>query len=121
MDFASADGTILLALLGSVAGIAQFIRGAGPARGRFRLTEHCILTGETYDAIGSCIENPRPTGEHNRNMITKGQNEATFLISFRGEREFESKLRWRALGYILGGAAMVVACTAVLIWKLVGF
>jgi hypothetical protein len=51
-------------------------------------------------------------------MIEKGQNEPTFLISWRSEKEIESTLRNRAALHIFGGAALSVACLAILLLRL---
>jgi hypothetical protein len=87
------------------------------ASGRYRFTEYCIVPGGTYDVSGSCTENPNPRDEYDRNMIVKGANEKTFLISSKTEKQVESGLRWRAVKMILGGAALAVACLAFLLAK----
>jgi hypothetical protein len=88
------------------------------ASGRFRLTEYCIVPGQSYDVTGTCTENPHPQDEHDRNMILKGQNEPTFLISSRTEREVERNLRNKSLKMILGGAALSLICLAIILGKL---
>lgn len=87
----------------------------GQISGSFRLTEYCILAGHWYDITGTCVENPNPKDEHDRNMIVKGENEPTFVISWRGEKEVKSHLRNRAMKYIFGGGAFLFACLAVLV------
>ncbi|HEV2350648.1 MAG TPA: hypothetical protein VG028_12465 [Terriglobia bacterium] len=88
-----------------------------PASGRYRFTEYCIVPDHSYDVTATCAENPQAQGEHDRNMLMKGTNEPTFLISFRTEKGIESKLRWRAAGYVFGGAALAVACLAIFLAK----
>jgi hypothetical protein len=88
------------------------------ASGRFRFTEHCILPGHWYDVTGTCTENPNPQDEHDRNLIMKGRNEPTFLISFRAQKEVESRLRRRSLLQIFGGAAVSVGCLAYVLYRL---
>jgi len=106
-DYAeSATGGSLLSDLGI---------GSSP---RYRLSEYCILPEQWYDIAGTCVENPAPQDEHDRNMIVKGQNEPTFLISWRSERDLEGTLRNRAALHIFGGAALSVACLAILLFKL---
>lgn len=83
--------------------------------GRYRLTEYCILPEHWYDVTGTCVENPSPKDEHDRNMILKGQNEPTFLISWRAEKEIERALRNRAALYVFGGAALSLGCLAILL------
>jgi hypothetical protein len=88
------------------------------ATGRYRLTEYCLVSGQMYDITGTCAENPNPRDEYDRNIILKGTNEPTFLISSKTEKEFESSLRKRAVWMILGGAALAVVCLAIFLGKL---
>jgi len=90
----------------------------GAASGSYRFTEYCVVPGQAYDITGTCVENPEPKDEHDRNLIMKGQNEPTFLISWQSEKELESTLRWRATLGILGGAALSIACLAFLLYML---
>lgn len=82
---------------------------------RLRYTEYCILKDHPYDVTGTCGQNANPKDEHDRNMITKGENEPTFLISWRNEKVVEKELRRRAIHYILGGASLPVACLGFLL------
>jgi hypothetical protein len=91
--------------------------GIGSSK-RYRLSEYCIVPEQWYDVAGTCVENPAPQDEHDRNMIVKGQNEPTFLISWRSEKDLVSTLRKRAARHIFGGAALSVACLAILLFKL---
>jgi len=91
------------------------IRGA--ASGHYRLKEWCVLPGKTYDITGTCAENPHPRDEHDRNIILKGTNEPTFLISSRTGQEVQSYLWKRSLWMILGGAALAVVCLAIILGK----
>jgi hypothetical protein len=88
------------------------------ATGRYRLTEYGIVPGQAYDITGTCTENPNPQDEHDRNLILKGQNEPTFLISSRTEREVERTVRNKALKMIFGGAALSLICLAIILGKL---
>jgi hypothetical protein len=95
--------------------------GGNPSWGgssRFRLTEYLILPEHWYDLTGTCTENPHPQDEHDRNLIVKGQNDPTFIISWRDEKSLESHLRKKALLHVLGGAALAVGCLAMLLSKL---
>jgi hypothetical protein len=89
-----------------------------PCGGAYRLTESCLLLGHWYDVIGTCVENPNAQGEDDRNMLVKGENEPTFLISFRSEQSLQSTLRNRAAKYIFGGAGLSIVCLAVILAKL---
>jgi hypothetical protein len=104
-------------------GIVNLFRGAGLSRRavqstRFRLTEYCIVADHWYDLTGTCTENPHPRDGHDRNMIVKGENEPTFLISWRTEQGIEGHLRGRALKYIFGGGLLSVVCLAIALSKL---
>ncbi len=87
----------------------------GRSSDRYRLSEYLILPGHWYDVTGSCVENPAPKDEHDRNLITKGTNEPTFLISWRSEKEIERTLRNRAALHIFGGGFLTVACLGILL------
>jgi hypothetical protein len=85
-----------------------FARRYGGYGERYRLTEYCIEPGRWYDLTGTCVENPLPEDLDDRNMIVKGKDEPTFLISWRSEAALEGSLRRKALLFIfLGGIASV--------------
>jgi hypothetical protein len=88
------------------------------ASGEYRLTEYCLVPGQTYDITGTCTENPQPRDEYDRNLIVKGKNEPTFLISSRTEKGVQSYLLKQTLWKVLGGAALAVVCLAILLGKL---
>jgi hypothetical protein len=90
-------------------------RGSSP---RYRLSEHLILPEHWYDVTGTCTENPTAREGECRPMIKKGENEPTFLISWRSEKEIENTLRDRAVLHVLGGGVLAVASLAILLWKL---
>ena len=99
--------------------VAEFTRERAPtASGQFRLTEYCLLPGQTYDITGTCAENPQPRDESDRNIIVKGTNEPTFLISSRTEKGVQSYLLKQTLWKVLGGAAVAILCLAILLGKL---
>jgi hypothetical protein len=107
---------------GDLSSFLNFIRSGLGTSGRpvasgerFRLTEYCIVPDRPYDITGTCTENPMPKDPNDRNMIVKGKNEPTFVISWRSEREIESHLRRRAIKYIFGGAILAVVCAAILL------
>jgi hypothetical protein len=88
------------------------------AVGRYRLQESLILPGQEYHVTGTCVENPNSRDAHDRNMIVLGQNEKTFLISWKPEQAVRQGLRKRALGMVLGGAALALFCLALLLGHL---
>jgi hypothetical protein len=84
---------------------------------RYRLSEYLILPDHWYDVTGTCRENPLRHDEEDRNMIVKGQNEPTFLISWQSEKGIEGTLRKRAALYVFGGAGLSVVCLGILLMK----
>jgi hypothetical protein len=91
---------------------------AQPASGKYRLTEYCILPGHYYDVMGTCTENPQPKNELDRNLIHQGQNEPTFLISWRSPQILNRSLRGRAARLVFGGGALSLVCLIMLLAKL---
>jgi hypothetical protein len=79
----------------------------------YRFTETCLPAGRTTNVLGSCTENPNPTDEGDRNLIKKGENEKTFLISTKSEEKLEGSLRLQAIVLILIGAVLILGGTAV--------
>jgi hypothetical protein len=88
------------------------------ATGRYRLRESLILPGQEYHVTGTCVENPKARDAYDRNMIVMGQNEKTFLISWKPEQEVQQGLRKRALKMVFGGAALALICLALLLGHL---
>ncbi|HEV2350649.1 MAG TPA: hypothetical protein VG028_12470 [Terriglobia bacterium] len=88
---------------------------SGGSRGDFRFAEYCILQDHWYDVTGTCVENPEAKDEHDRNMIMKGSNEPTFLISWQTEKNIEKNMRRRAMWHVFGGGALSVACLGALL------
>jgi len=116
-SLATGSGASPLGLSSALGGLALSSGFSFGGSGRYRFTECCILPGHWYDLTGTCTENQSATGEHDRNLICKGENEPTFLISWRSEKNLESRLRNRALLHIFGGGALAVACLALLLLK----
>lgn len=90
-------------------------RGYAGSADRYRLTEYCIVPEKLYTVAGTCVENSRPHGEQDRNLILKGENEATFLISDESKADLQSTLGWQTTRYIFGGAALTVVSAALLL------
>ena len=84
---------------------------------RYRLTERLVLPEHWYDVTGTCIENPQAQDEYDRNLIAKGANEPTFLITWRSEQEIRRTLRNRAAQRIFGGAILAVVCLSIFLAK----
>lgn len=89
--------------------------GESGSPGSYRLTEYCLVPGKLYTVAGTCVENPRPHGEQDRNLILKGENESAFLISDEIKGEIQNVLGWRTARNIFGGAALTVASAALLL------
>lgn len=83
---------------------------SGMISGRYRVTEYCIEPDQPYDVTGTCAENPGAEDEHDRNLIRKGTNEPTFVISVHGKADLESTLRYKSLRGVLGGTLVAVGC-----------
>jgi len=99
--------------------VAEFTHEHAPtASGHYRLTEYCLVPGHALDVTGTCAENPQPRDEYDRNIIVKGTNEPTFLISTRTEKGVQSHLLKQSLWMVLGGAALAIVCLAILLGKL---
>ena len=70
----------------------------------YRFTEFCLPVGRLTNVLGTCVENPNPTGEYDRNLIKKGENEKTYLISTKSEQQLERSLRLQFIALILIGS-----------------
>jgi hypothetical protein len=81
----------------------------------FRLTERCIRPFGRYSVAGTCIENPQPKDELDRNLIVKGTNEKTFEISWQPESEQQDQFLRRAKVAIYGGAVLAAVSLAMII------
>jgi hypothetical protein len=81
----------------------------------YRFTENCLLAERDCNILGTCVENPAPKDERDRNLIQKGQNEKTFLITSKSEKQIEKSLRWKAFLLIFVGAAIMVGMVAIML------
>jgi hypothetical protein len=79
----------------------------------YRFTEFCLPAGRPTHVLGSCTENPNPADEGDRNLIKRGENEKTFLISTKSEEKLEGSLRLQSIVMILLGAVLVLGGAAV--------
>jgi hypothetical protein len=82
---------------------------------RLRFTEECLIADRQCNILGTCVENPTPTDEHDRNLIQKGADEPTFVISDKAEGALEKDVRRNALSMIVVGAILMVAMVALLL------
>jgi hypothetical protein len=98
--------------------IVASIDGVPTARGRYRFTERCILPGHEYDITGTCTENPAAKDANDRNLIRKGTNEPTFLISALAQPQVNVMLQMRAYFMIFGGGMLTVFCLGLLLLRL---
>jgi hypothetical protein len=95
--------------------VSRSAAGQKDFRGMYRLTEYCIVPGLSYDITATCSENPSPRDLQDHNLLNKGENEPTFLISSRSEKDLLMNLRKRALRHILGGSLLAIASLALLL------
>ncbi|HLY62337.1 MAG TPA: GIDE domain-containing protein [Terriglobia bacterium] len=79
---------------------------------RYRFTEHCLLAERDCNVLGTCAENPAPKDEHDRNVIMKGQNEKTFLVTNKSEGQIEKSLGRKAFLMIFLGAVLMIGAVA---------
>jgi len=84
--------------------------GRASDTGRYRFTECCILPDHEYDITGTCGENPEAKDVNDRNLIRKGANEPTYLISGLARPDVNVMLQMRAQLMIFGGAMLAVFC-----------
>lgn len=104
-DFPSTDVGNALMEVRSDDDLQQYAQGVGgDVTNRFRFTEYCVVPGREYDVLGTCIENPHPNGLDERNLITKGQNEQTFLVSSKAAGQLERSLRWKSALMVWGAS-----------------
>ncbi len=78
--------------------------------------EYCVLPGHWYDLAGTCVQNPHPQDDEDRNMIVKGSEESTFLVSWRSEEGIKAKVRHRAVYCIFMGGALIVTGAIIGLW-----
>jgi hypothetical protein len=84
---------------------------------RYRFTEECLLAERDCIVMGTCLENPSPKNDHDRNLITRGENEKTFLINLMTEQKTEKDLRKKALIAILAGSFFIIMAAVIALSK----
>ena len=87
------------------------------AKGRYQLTERCILRDHEYDITGTCVENPDATDSSDGNMIRRGPNETTFLISGLARPDVDLMQKMRSYLMIFGGGMLAVFCLGLLLLR----
>lgn len=97
--------------------IVASVDGTLPAGGRYRFTECCILPDHEYDITGTCGENPEAKDVNDRNLIRKGPNEPTYLISSLAQPDVNIMLQMRAQLMIVGGGMLAVFCLGLLLLR----
>jgi len=78
----------------------------GPRRGDRRYYEYYIEPGENVYVMGTAANNP---GVPNNVYIHKGENEPTFIISNRSEKELLKSIMWQMIGCFAFGGIMFIA------------
>ena len=111
--------------MGKALGVAQKMQALGVSIGEgglsldfglgqsYRFTETCLVAGRTCHVLGTCAENPSPAEENDRNLLKRGENEKTFLITTQTEKGIEKSLRRRAVLLLLIGNALILVAAAV--------
>jgi len=79
----------------------------------YGFTEYCLPVGKPTHVLGTCAENPSPANADDRNLIKKGENEKTYLISTKMEEKLEGILKLQAFFMIFVGAASILGGAAV--------
>jgi len=79
---------------------------------RYRFTEACLIAERQYNILGTCIENPKPKDERDRNLLAEGESGATFLITSKNEQMAEKWLRRTAFLAVVIGAALIIVAVA---------
>ena len=82
---------------------------------RLRFTEECLIADRQCNILGTCVENPTPKDEYDRNLIQEGTNEPTFVISDKPEMELAKNVRRSALSLILVGSLLMLSMAAVIL------
>jgi hypothetical protein len=78
-------------------------------RQRIRFTEQCLLPDREYNVLGSCVENPNPTDEHDRKLIVRGPQEGNFLISSRAWPALLKRTQWTRFLLLVLGSVVTLA------------
>ena len=68
----------------STGGALQGFPVSGLRGGPYRVSEKCFPADSECVILGTWAENPHAKSDEVRNLIRKGENEKTFLISTRG-------------------------------------
>lgn len=84
----------------------------------YRFKEYCLRPGFTHVIVGTCEENPNPRDANDRNMIVKGKNNPTFIISQGTEKRRERGLRFMSGCAVFGGAILTLYALAYLLYAL---
>jgi hypothetical protein len=87
------------------------------ASGRYRLIEQCILPEHEYDISGTCEENRGAKDVNDRNLIRKGKNEPTYLISCLPGGQVNAMMHRGSMLLVYGGAIVAVFCLWLLLLR----
>jgi hypothetical protein len=106
-------GTQAGGALGKIAGLAQAFSSWENSKERFRFTEECLIADRACNILGTCVENPSPQDEKDRNLVQKGQNQPTFVISDKSEVRLEKDIFRNAVIMVLLGGVFIIIAAAV--------
>jgi E3 ubiquitin ligase len=81
-----------------------------PSGPKYHVKEYCILPGHWYEVMGTCMSYSEAAGKPDgaTSIIARGENDPTFLISWRAGPDIEGKLRRAALLRIVGGLTLTL-------------
>jgi E3 Ubiquitin ligase len=99
--------------LGKIANLAQAFSNWENSNERFRFTEECLIAERACNILGTCVENPSPQDEKDRNLVQKGQNQPTFVISDKSEVRLEKDILRNAMILVLLGGVFIVVAAAI--------
>jgi hypothetical protein len=92
------------------------LQRSGIGGGPYRVSEECFLADSDCVVLGTCAENPNPKSSADRNIIRRGENEKTFLISTKGEKAIGKSLRNQGLTMFGLGAGLIVGAFAIALY-----
>jgi hypothetical protein len=105
----------------SLAAAPPFSSDQPLASGRYRLMEFCILPDHDYDISGTCAQNPGAKDLDDRNLIRRGVNERTYVISGMARKDVNTMMQMRSQLMIFGGGMVAVFCLGLLLFRFGAF
>jgi len=79
----------------------------------YRFTESCLPADRECNVLGTYAENPNPGDSHDRNIIKRGENEKTLMITTKSEQPVETSFGRRGFAMVVIGGALIVGSAAI--------